>query len=124
MNFKLKKPTLKSLKQIEKFFIKKNLKFLVDEFKKKKLKVNELTSSKIFIPEIDDLYNLYQYVILNKRTTILEFGSGWSTLIFSLALTELRDNFSEEIKLLRRNNPFELFVVESDPKYLKVTKKE
>ena len=32
--------------------------------------INEL------IPELDDLYNLYQYVLTNKRITILEFGSG------------------------------------------------
>ena len=59
-----------------------------------------------FNPELDDLYNLYQYVLINKRTTILEFGSGWSTLIFSLALKELSDKFSNQIQHLRRNNPF------------------
>ena len=52
-----------------------------------------------YIPELDDLYNLYQYVLINKRTTILEFGSGWSTLIFSLALRELRDKFSDKVKI-------------------------
>ena len=46
-----------------------------------------------YVPELDDLYNLYQYVKINKRTTILEFGSGWSTLIFSLALNELSKSF-------------------------------
>jgi len=51
------------------------------------------------------LYNLYQYILINKRTTILEFGSGWSTLIFGLALNELSNKFSNEVKQLRRNNP-------------------
>tara|TARA_B110000114_G_C14829852_1_gene292195 strand:+ start:358 stop:597 length:240 start_codon:yes stop_codon:yes gene_type:complete len=70
-----------------------------------------------YIPELDGLYNLYQYILINKRTTILEFGSGWSTLIFSLALSELSNKFFNEVKQLRRNNPFELFVVENEKKY-------
>jgi len=83
------------------------LRLLVELSKKKKPTVNEMTINEPLIPELDDLYNLYQYILMNKRTTVLEFGSGWSTLIFSLALKELRDKFSNEIKSLRRNNPFE-----------------
>ena len=62
--------------------------------------------------------------MINKRITIFEFGSGWSTLIFSLALKEVRDKFSKdgEVKSLRRNNPFELFVIENEKKYLKKTR--
>ena len=120
--YKCKKPIKKSNKFIENFFIKKGLNILVELSKKKKRLVNEIIVSEPFIPELDDLYNLYQYIKINKRTTILEFGSGWSTLIFSLALRELRDKFSDEVKALRRNNPFELFVVENENKYLNITK--
>ena len=95
---------------------------MVDLSKRKKPSVNEMKINEPLIPELNDLYNLYQYILINKRTTILEFGSGWSTLIFSLALKELRDKFSNEVKSLRRNNPFELFVLESEKKYLKITK--
>ena len=112
ISYKFKKPILKNKKYIENFFIKKGLRLLVDLSKKKKLSVNEMTSNEPYIPELGDLYNLYQYVLINKRTTVFEFGSGWSTLIFSLALKELRDKFFDEVKLLRRNNKFELFVVE------------
>ena len=42
-----------------------------------------MISDKPYIPELTDLYYLYQYVVINKRTTVFEFGSGWSTLIFS-----------------------------------------
>ena len=73
-----------------------------------------MTSNEPYKPELDDLYNLYQYVLINKRITILEFGSGWSTSILSLALNELKNKFSNEVKKLRRNNPFELFVVENE----------
>jgi len=122
INFQFSKPSDKNNNLIENFFIKKGLKLVVDLSKKKKPLVNQMIVDEPYIPELDDLYNLYQYVIINKRTTILEFGSGWSTLIFSLALKELADKFSTEVKSLRRNNPFELFVIENEKKYLNVTK--
>ena len=118
----MKKPLNKSQKFIENFFIKKGLKLLVDFSKKKKLSTNQMIANEAYIPELDDLYNLYQYVFINKRTTILEFGSGWSSLILSLALNELANKFSNEVKKLRRNNPFELFVIENEKKYLDITK--
>tara|TARA_Y100001970_G_scaffold294195_1_gene448305 strand:- start:8354 stop:9151 length:798 start_codon:yes stop_codon:yes gene_type:complete len=118
----LKKPNLIKKKDIEKFFINKNLKILVELSKNKQKKTNQLIYDEPYIPKLNDLYNLYQYVLINKRTTILEFGSGWSTLIFSLALKELRDKFSKKINLLRRNDPFKLFVVENEKKYLNITK--
>jgi hypothetical protein len=118
----IKIPQFKNQKYIENFFIKKKLKFLVDLSKKKKRSVNDMVVNEPYIPELNDLYRLYQYVLINKRTTVLEFGSGWSSLIFSLALKELKDRFSQEIKHLRRNNPFELFVLENESKYLNISK--
>ena len=120
--YNCKKPINKSRKFIENFFIKKGLKILVDLSKKKKPTINTMILKEPYAPELEDLYNLYQYVVINKRTTILEFGSGWSTLIFSLALQELTEKFSSEVKLLRRNNPFELIVIENERKYLHITK--
>ena len=52
---------------------------------------------------------------------MLEFGSGWSTLIIALALTDLKKKYKKDIKFLRRNNPFELFVVDNEKKYLKIS---
>ena len=118
----MKKPVNKNQKFIENFFIKKGLKLLVDLSKKKKPSANQMVINEPYIPELDDLYNLYQYILINKRTTILEFGSGWSTLIFGLALNELSNKFSNEVKQLRRDNPFELFVIENEKKYLNITK--
>ena len=117
---RIKIPTTKSTKFIENFFIKRNLKFLVDLSKKKKPSVNQMILNEAYIPQLNDLYRLYQFVLINKRTTIFEFGSGWSTLIFSLALKDLKDKFSKKIKFLRRNNPFELFVLENEKKYLNI----
>ena len=103
--YNYKKPIFKNKKFLENFFIEKGLKLLVELSKKKRPLVNQRVLKEPYIPELIDLYNLYNYVILNKRITILEFGSGWSTLILSLALKELRDKAGiiQEVKSLRRN---------------------
>ena len=122
MRIGIKFPKSKSKKFIENFFIKKGLKSLVLESKKKIILNKKLSSKETFIPELNDLYRLYQFVILNKRTTILEFGSGWSSLIFNLALFEMKQKYFKNIKKLRRNNLFELFILENDKKYLNISK--
>ena len=48
-------------------------------------------------------YNLYQYVIINKRTTIFELAQDGAP-IFSLALKELKNKFLNEQPLRRNNN--------------------
>ena len=83
---------------------------------------NKMLVVETFRPNLNDLYNLYQYVFLNKRTTICEFGSGWSSLIFNLALRDLKKKYSKDVKNLRNNNPFELFIIENEKKYLKISK--
>ena len=105
-------PNKKNLKDIKRFFLNKKLAILYQNKKKNVIQPNYL-----------DLYNLYNYVVKNKRTTILEFGSGWSSLIFILALNELKRKFYNESKNLRRGNPFELFILENNKKYLNITKK-
>ena len=109
--------------QVEKFFIKKGLGDLVRLSKSSTKKANEMVLTNPYRPELHDLYSLYQFTILNKRTTILEFGSGWSSLIFALALNELKNKYNKEIQNLRRNNPFELFILENEKKFLSITKR-
>ena len=115
-------PPKKTNKEIEKFFKKKGLNLFVNESKGKQLSVNEMIVDVPYIPELNDLYRLYQFIVLNKRTTILEFGSGWSSLIFYLSLNDLKKKYSKQVKNLRRNNPFELFIVENEKKYLNISK--
>jgi hypothetical protein len=110
--------------QIERFFIKKGLGDLVKLSRGPIKKVNGMVLASPYRPELDDLYSLYQFILLNKRTTILEFGSGWSSIIFALALNELKTKFIKHIKNLRRNNPFELFILENERKFLGITKKK
>ncbi len=124
MNFKIKFPPKKNKKYIKNFFKKKGLHEFIRFSKKREQKINELEMQESFKPELDDLYRLYQFIKLNNRTTILEFGSGWSSLLFALALSELKKEKFSKTKNLRRNNLFELFVLENEKKYLKKIKKK
>ena len=57
---KIKIPPKKNRKFIENFFIEKKLGFLVTESKK-----DRFASDKTYMPRLDDLFNLYQYIVLN-----------------------------------------------------------
>ncbi len=122
MKIKIKIPKKRDKKFIVNFFKKKGLKFLVNESQKKNRSINQMSLKNPYKPELIDLYYLYQFIILNKRTTILEFGSGWSSLIFSIALGELKNRYYQNAKKLRRNNLFELFVLENEKKYLNISR--
>lgn len=67
-----------------------------------------------------DLCRLHRFIIERKRTTIMEFGVGWSTLVLCDALSKLKLKFSDEIKRLRRSNPFKLHAVDNEPKYIEI----
>ena len=64
--------------------IKKNYKFVTRE--------KVVKEKKVYGPEIEDLYRLYNIIYQNKRTTLLEFGTGWSSLVLSRALLDLKKN--------------------------------
>ena len=115
-------PKKKSKSFIENFFVKKGLVEIVEKSKGANYKVNDLQISTPYKPVLNDLYRLYQFILLNKRTTVLEFGSGWSSLIFSLALSELKKKNIKKVNKLRRNNPFELFILENEKKYLNISR--
>ena len=120
---KIKKPKNIKSKELENFFIKRGLKKLVILSKKKfPLSRNKIYNEN-YPPVLKNLYNLYQYVLLNRRTEILEVGSGWSTLILSLALKEVKNKLSKKMESLSLKNKFELFVLENEKKYLNITKK-
>ena len=78
---------------------------------------------KPYPPEIYDLYFLYKLVTLNKRLSILEFGSGWSTLALSIGLLENKKNYSSKVKSLRFEKPFTLVTVDNEKKFLNVARK-
>lgn len=121
--YKIKLPSNPSKRTLEKFFKSLGLAEMVNNSKEKSLKVNQMIRSKPYRPDLKDLYRIFKLIYLNKRITILEYGSGWSTLVMGIALHHLKKKYHNSITKLRRNNPFELFVVENEKKYLKISKK-
>ena len=119
---KIKFPPKKKLTDIIKFFKSKKIGKTMGFYHKdhQQMEVNEVFKPTYYPPDLKLLYRLYQLIVLNKRTTLVEFGSGWSTIIFASALNENKKRYTKELKKLRRNNPFELFVLEDIPKYRKI----
>ena len=60
---------------ISNFFLSKNIN--LDDSKIRKIEVKK----NIYRPVLMDLYRLYNIISLNKRTSVLEFGSGWSSVV-------------------------------------------
>ena len=75
-------------KKFEKFFKKIGLQHIYDESQKiYHFKKNDVRVSKHpHIPDLSDLYYLYNLIVLNNRISILEYGTGWSSLIIYKAL--------------------------------------
>ena len=124
----IKFPKSLSDKKIEKFFLEKKLSGFIKLYKGKYMwQVGDMRLSHPYHLELRDWYNLYrlfQFVVINKRTTILEFGSEWLSLILYSALNENKKKYLNYVKNnLRRNNIFELFVLENEKKFMNISKK-
>ena len=123
---KLKIPPKKNIFQIKKYFKDYNiLHFFKDPIFEKKRHIKKLLNLKsieTYSPELYDLYFLHAFIILNKRLTIMEFGSGWSSLVMAHALMINKQKFSKDTDNLRKKNIFELHSIENEKKYLKISK--
>ena len=82
----------------------------------------KLTEEKVNFPEFADLESLTKIVTKTSRTTIMEFGCGWSSLIFAKALNHNKSKFESIISKYRRNNPFECHTVDESAKYLNIAR--
>jgi hypothetical protein len=96
---------------------------------KKIIKVNEkkknsFNMGKAFGPELYDLYRLHQIVLKYKRTTVLEFGVGWSTKIFANALLINKKKYLNKVKNLRFSNAFQVHSVDNYKRFITQTKKK
>ena len=138
---KIKFPKKISENKIKDFFVKQGLGYLIskksyfidgykvslkdvkDKKKDRKGKFDIRITKNPHPPEIKDLYRLYQFIILNKRTTVLEFGCGHSSLVITKALEENKKNFSQK-PFTRCIFPYHLFIVDNEKKYLNLTKKK
>jgi hypothetical protein len=79
------------------------------------------TQKKLYKPELDDVFFLYCFVREKAATSILEFGSGWSTAVLSLALHENLQSFGEkQQELVRHPNPFRLLTLDASATFQKI----
>ena len=79
-------------------------------------------SDNVLGPNLKKIFFLYKLVTLNKRLNVIEFGSGWSTLILSLAMDANLKKYKDKAKNLR-NDKFKIFSLDNSKKYLNISKK-
>ena len=86
--------------------------------------VNTLKNLKTFEPNLIDLYKIHNFILLNKRTSVLEFGCGWSSLVIEHAIRLNKKKFNKEIsKFIINRNFFKHYAVDNSAKYLSIAKK-
>ena len=73
-------------------------------------------------PDLNDLYRLYMFIVLNKRTTVLEFGTGYSTLVMHYALMYNKKKFGNSKPFPRCEHPYELFALDDNKYFSKISK--
>lgn len=81
----------------------------------------EITRSEIlYKPEIEDLYRLYSIVIDNAVTSILEIGSGWSTLAMAMGMHYNYENFGQEYVNDRNRHAFQIHSYDSSQYFMNI----
>ena len=109
---------------IKKLFKKKifNDDFLFNKsfsnYKKKDIRISKVTH----IPDLTDLYIIYQLLYLNNRINVLEYGAGWSSIIILKALNDIRIKKKSSF-YTRLKKPYNLTIVDDNKFFLKKSKK-
>lgn len=80
-----------------------------------------LDQKQSYDPDINDCVNLYNTILKTKRLCVLEFGSGWSTLVIAKALYDLKKKYLQKVKKIRKQDIFCLYVIETSLKWKKIT---
>jgi len=70
--------------------------------------------------ELDDLYYLYCLTRQSAAVSVLEFGSGWSTLAFAKAIGENLKSMTNDYNV-RHPNPFKVMSVDASEHWMGVT---
>ena len=119
----IKFPEKKSKKEIKKYFLRNNLKIIIDSCFTDKKSKDPRISKKTYSPDLNDLYRLHRFIILNKRVSVLEYGCGWSTLVIIHALKINEKNYSNKVAGLRFKKKFSLTVIDNEKKFLRIAKR-
>ena len=122
MQISINYPKFKSLKEIKRYFISHNLEILLDQNNTKDNNQDKRFDKMVYKPELKDLYRLHQFIILNKRLNVLEYGTGWSSLVILHALKINEKKLKKKALKLRFKKKFFLTVVDNEKKFLKKSK--
>ena len=72
--------------------------------------------------EIQDLCRLHWLCLNRKSTQVLEFGSGYSTLVIAHAMSILRkDHLEWALSNTRLDEPFKIYSVDESPEFANIT---
>lgn len=105
---------------LERYFLDEGLADVLEAARPDARGPNELESAEPYPPDLVDLYRLHRLVRTTGRTTVLEFGIGWSTYIFAHALARNAEEFGHKIGELRRSNPFEVHAVDNEAAWVNI----
>lgn len=106
----------------EKYFKRKNLYKIVLASKESRNYLDKRVQKKPYLPVLKDLYFLYELIVQNKRTTVLEYGCGWSTLIMHKALMDLKKK-NNSLPFKRSDFEFGIIAVDNLKKFIRISKK-
>jgi hypothetical protein len=77
---------------------------------------------KPYEPVYSDLCRLHYLALSRKFINVLEFGSGFSTVVIADALRLLSTHFGEWVdKSIRCERPFHIYAVEEEQRFLEIT---
>jgi hypothetical protein len=74
----------------------------------------------VYPPNYPDLFSLYSKVISSRSLAVLEFGSGWSTFVFALALQENKDRDLGKVGSIRHPNLYQLMTIDCENRFMKL----
>lgn len=78
----------------------------------------------VYPPNFVDLYSLYTQTRQSKTIAVLEFGAGWSTLAFEIALRENKEDCETAGGLaIRHPNPFHIMTIDCSNDFLSLALK-
>jgi hypothetical protein len=118
----LNKDNLSVQEYVEKYKLHQLIQYDNIETEKKINESVDVDNLESYPPNWEDLVRLHKLVIERKVTTILEFGSGYSTVILAHALNinkKIHANYV--LNNLRRNNAYELHSLETYEKFIDTT---
>jgi hypothetical protein len=93
----------------------------LSQFLSDSVAVSLLKNGSAYEPEVDDLYFLYCLVREKAVVSILEIGSGWSTLVLAKALAENLESFGKEyLTEVRFPNPFKLLTIDASKQWQEI----